>query len=261
AGLATAAVGPAAVLAFDAVSYGYLAIMAGTAKVDKSVGRQRAPIPLRRTARTLRGHPELLGLLALSFVFYLLYGPIEVAVPVFVDDHLGGDPTALGWIWGAFGVGAVIGALITGTLQRLRLWPVALAIVAGWGLVVLPLAAFGTLAAGIVGFALGGLIYAPYGPVSITLLQKTAPVDELASLSALRSAVLVVAGPVGAAVAGPLVAGFGAAATIWVSGLATVGLAVLGTLVVVVVRLRRAATNRQEPGVQPRSMELAEQEA
>ncbi|MFG2007174.1 MFS transporter [Spirillospora sp. NPDC048911] len=240
AGLVTAAFGPAAVLACDAVSYVYLAIMAARARVDGTVGR-RPPIPLRRAGRTLVRHPELLCLLALSFVFYLLYGPIEVAVPVFVDDRLGGDPAALGWIWGAFGVGAVVGALITGTLRRLPLWPIALVIVAGWGLAVLPLAAFGTLAAGIVGFAVGGLIYAPYGPVSITLLQRQAPPDELVSVTAFRSAILVIASPLGAALGGPLIAEIGAARTIWLSGLATVGLAATGATLVLLVRLSRRA--------------------
>jgi predicted MFS family arabinose efflux permease len=240
AGLVAAAFGPATVLACDAVSYVYLAIMAARVRADATVGR-RPPIPLRRTGRTLVRHPELLALLVLSFMFYMLYGPIEVAVPVFVADRLGGDPTVLGWIWGAFGIGAVTGVLITGTMRRLPLWPIALTIVAGWGLVMLPLAAFGTLTAGIVGFALGGLIYAPYGPVSITLLQRTAPVDELASLSALRSAVLVMASPLGAALGGPLVAGLGAAGTLWISGLATVGLALVGAAVVLLVGLNRRA--------------------
>lgn len=238
AGLVSAAFGPAAVLAGDAVSYLYLAFVAARVRVDGTVGR-RPPVPLRRTGRTLARHPELVGLLALTFVFYLLYGPIEVAVPIFVVDQMGGDPTVLGWIWGAFGVGAVIGALVAGTLRRLPLWPIALTIVAGWGLAILPFAQFGTLAAGIVGFGLGGLIYAPYGPVTITLLQRAAPSDELVSLSAFRSAVLVIATPLGAALGGPLVSALGPAGTIRLSGLTTVGLAILGAVVILLVRLNR----------------------
>lgn len=238
AGLVSAAFGPAAVLAGDAVSYLYLALVAARVRGDGTVGRRPA-VPLRRTGKALARHPELVGLLALTFVFYLLYGPIEVAVPIFVADRMGGDPTALGWIWGAFGVGAVIGALATGTFRRLPLWPIALTIVAGWGLAILPFAQFGTLAAGTAGFGLGGLIYAPYGPVTIMLLQRTAPSDELVSLSAFRSAVLVIATPLGAALGGPLVGALGAAGTIRLSGLTTVGLAVLGTVLILLVRLNR----------------------
>jgi predicted MFS family arabinose efflux permease len=238
AGLVAAAFGPAAVLAVDAVSYLYLALMAARIRVEGTVG-SRPPIPLRRIRQTLVRHPGLLGLLALTFVFNLLYGPIEVAVPVFVSERLGGDPALLGWIWGAFGVGAVVGALITGTLRRLPLWPTVLAIVAGWGLAMLPLAEFGTLAAAIVGFGLGGLIYAPYGPVSITLLQQKAPFEELRSLSAFRSAVLVIASPLGAGLGGLLVSELGSVGTIRLSGLSTVGVAALGAVTVLLVRPRR----------------------
>lgn len=251
AGLVTAAFGPATVLAFDAASYWYLAFMAARARGEETVGR-KPPIPLRRTGRTLVRYPALLGLMGLTFMFNLLYGPIEVAIPVFVSVRLGGDPTWLGWIWGAFGVGAVIGALITGTLRRLPLWPTVLAIVTGWGLAMLPLAEFGTLAAAISGFALGGLIYAPYGPVSVTLLQQTAPHDELASISAFRSAILVIASPLGAALGGLLVTRLGWADTVRLSALTTLGLAALGTASVLLVRLSHRAGDLPRPSVSGR---------
>jgi MFS family permease len=171
---------------------------------------------------------------------------------VFVSARLGGGPAALGWIWGAFGAGAVIGALATGTLRRLPLWPTVLAIVAGWGLAVLPIAQFGTLAAAIVGLGLGGLIYAPYGPVSITLLQQKAPFDELVSLSAFRSTVLVLASPVGAALGGLLVARLGPLGTIRLSGLTTIGLAAVGTVLVLLVRLSRRPVDSHVPSVTSR---------
>ncbi|WP_329417763.1 MFS transporter (plasmid) [Streptomyces sp. NBC_00704] len=243
AGLVSVAFGPAAVLACDAVSYAYLALVTARVRGDGTLDRRPA-VPLRRSGRTLARHPELMGLLALSFVFYLLYGPIEVAVPVVVAERMGGDPAALGWIWGAFGVGAVAGTWATGTLRRLPLWPTVLGIVAGWGLAILPFAQFGTLAAGIAGFGLGGLIYAPYGPVTITLLQQKAPIEELVSLSAFRSAILVVATPLGAVLGGPLVDALGAADTIELSGRTTVGLAVVGTALILLVRRRR---ERREP--------------
>jgi predicted MFS family arabinose efflux permease len=251
AGLVAAALGPAAVLAFDAASYLYLVLMAARIRGEGQVGR-RPPIPLRQTGRTLARYPALLGLLALSFVFNLLYGPIEVALPVFVSERLGGDPTLLGWIWGAFGVGAVIGALITGTLRRLPLWPTVLAIVAGWGLAVLPVAVFGTFAAAVAGFALGGLIYAPYGPVSVTLLQQKAPPDELVSLSAFRSTVLVTASPLGAALGGLLVTRLGPTGTIQLSSLTTLGLAVLGTVFALLVRQSRRTARLPDPAVPSR---------
>jgi predicted MFS family arabinose efflux permease len=117
---------------------------------------------------------------------------------------------------------------------------------------VLPIAQFGTLAAAIVGLGLGGLIYAPYGPVSITLLQQKAPFDELVSLSAFRSTVLVLASPVGAALGGLLVARFGSLGTIRLSGLTTIGLAALGAVFVLLVRLSRRTGDLPSPSISGR---------
>ncbi len=258
AGLVAAAFGPATVLVVDAVTYLYLALIATRITGDGQVGG-RPPVSWRRSAQTLVRHSALLGLLGLSFVFYLLYGPIEVAVPVFVAGHLGGA-AELGWIWGAFGVGAVIGSLITGTLRRLPFWPTMLVIVAAWGLMLLPLAQFRILAVWIVGLGLGGLIYAPYGPLSITLLQQKAPFDELVTVSAFRSAVLVIASPLGAGLGGLLVAAFGAVGTIRLSGLTTVGLAVVGAAAVLLVRLRRRSGDHPDPPASDRQLATSDQE-
>ncbi len=259
AGLVAAAFGPAAVLVVDAVTYLYLALMATRISGDGKVGG-RPPVSWRRSARTLVRHSALLGLLFLSFGFNLLYGPIEVAVPVFVAGHFGGA-AQLGWIWGAFGVGAVIGSLLTGTLRRLPFWPAILTIVAAWGLVMLPLAQFGILAVWIVGFGLGGLIYAPYGPLSITLLQQKAPFDELVTVSAFRSAVLVIASPLGAGLGGLLVAGFGSTGTIRLSGLTTIALAVVGAVAVLLVRLRRRSGDHPDPSDSDRQLATSHQES
>ena len=82
--------------------------------------------------------PTLSGLLVLTFVFYLLYGPVEVALPVHVATDLHGSAALLGALWTAFAVGAVLGTLAGPRLRRLPVWPALTAIVAGWGLALLP---------------------------------------------------------------------------------------------------------------------------
>ena len=77
----------------------------------------------------IRSSPVLPGLLALSFVFYLLYGPIEVALPVHVATGLHGSAILLGTIWTVFGVGAIIGELSAPFLRRLPVWPTMTGIV------------------------------------------------------------------------------------------------------------------------------------
>jgi hypothetical protein len=68
-------------------------------------------------------------------VFYLLYGPVEVALPVHVAGDLHGSAALLGTFWAVFGVGAVIGGPIVaalgarGTLLASALATVALALI------------------------------------------------------------------------------------------------------------------------------------
>lgn len=56
----------------------------------------------------------------ITFGFYFLYGPVEVALPVFVADHH--KVSVLGLYWTVFGAGALAGGLAAGALPCLRLW-------------------------------------------------------------------------------------------------------------------------------------------
>lgn len=73
--------------------------------------------------RALLISPAVAGLIALTFGFDLLYGPVEVALPLYVAHDLGGAATLLGTFWAVFGAGAVTGALATRLLRRRPLGP------------------------------------------------------------------------------------------------------------------------------------------
>jgi hypothetical protein len=75
-------------------------------------------------------------------------------------------------------------------------------------------------------FALGGLIYGPFIPLTYTLLQSSATSASLPAVLAARSAIIMVSSPLGTAAGGPIVATLGAAWTLTASGAATVLLAV-----------------------------------
>ncbi len=93
AGVVTALAGPAVVIALDAASWAVLAV--SYARIAPLVAPQAAPAQAPPAAPStaadaaapaasgawalIRSNPVLPGLLALSFVFYLLYGPVEVA--------------------------------------------------------------------------------------------------------------------------------------------------------------------------------------
>ena len=123
----------AAVLGLDALTYVFLAVLVMRTRLPASGHVSPVDQPAARGGfALLRSHPELLGLLALTWFFNLLYGPVEVALPLHVTDDLHAPGTLLGLYWMLFGIGAVLGGLTVGALRRLPLWPVTVAIVVGW---------------------------------------------------------------------------------------------------------------------------------
>ena len=162
-------------LGLDALTYALLAVIVIRAGVPAS--RRAAPIDQaasRGGLALLRFHPELLGLLMLTWLFNLLYGPVEVALPLHVTDDLDAPGTLLGLYWMLFGIGAVLGSLAAGTLRQLPLWPVTIVIVVGWGLSLVPFGLGAPTALTVACFMLGGAIYGPFVALSVTLAGKVA---------------------------------------------------------------------------------------
>jgi MFS family permease len=228
AGALAAVVSPAWIIGVDALSFAVLAFQTGRLRVAPGAGA--APVDSERSAaglRMLRRQPELLGILVLTWLFYALYGPVEVALPLHVTDDLGAGAGTLGLYWALFGVGALVGGLTAGALRRLPLWPVTLSIVAGWGALLVPFGFSLPPAVTLVCFALGGFVYGPYTALSFTLFQNRTPEGWLTMVLAARGAVLLTSTPVGVALGGPLTAALGPRWVLAGSGLATVLLAVV----------------------------------
>lgn len=237
AGLLVTVISSAYVIGLDALSYLFLAVVV----LRTPWGRVVSVAPVDRTAArggfsVLRRHRELMGLLALTWLFNLLYGPVEVALPLHVTDDLHAPGSLLGLYWALFGIGAVVGGLAIGTLRQLPLWPVTLAIMVGWGLALVPFGLPVPTAVTVASFTLGGAIYGPFVPLSVTLMQATSPPEHLTSMLAARSAALLTASPLGTALGGPLTAAWGPRATLGGSGVATVA---LGLVAALVLSLRR----------------------
>ncbi|MEO3928123.1 MFS transporter [Micromonosporaceae bacterium B7E4] len=263
AGLLVAAVHPALVLGLDALSYLLLAVQAARLRPPAAAGRAGER---RRTGtgfRILAHRPELVGLIAVTAVFYFLYGPVEVALPLYVADELTGAAGLLGGYWTAFGIGAVVGGLLGGMLTRARQWPVTIAVIAGWGLLLVPFGLDAPVWLTLACFAVGGLVYGPFPAFSLALFQNAADPADLPAVLAARGAVTTAATPLGAALGGPLVTAFGAAGTLLGSGLGTAALALLtaGTLLLHAriargrrgdAGTRRPIAARRRPGVRSR---------
>jgi hypothetical protein len=232
AGVVTAVAGPAVVIILDAaswvvlaISYARIAPLAARLATSEPLDPSTLPAPVDSGAwAVIRSSPVLPGLLALSFVFYLLYGPIEVALPVHVASDLHGSAALLGTFWAVFGVGAVIGELSAPFLRRWPVWPTMTGIVIGWGLAIVPLGLPTPLWAGLAAFFAGAVIWGPWMSLSMAVLQDASPPGALAQVIAARSSLLILASPVGTALGGPIVAALGARGTLLTSGLATVAL-------------------------------------
>jgi predicted MFS family arabinose efflux permease len=270
AGLLATTMSPAWIIGLDAVSFALLAIQVGRLwrtgpvpggalertpapesegeSVGESVG---PPVDAARSAaglRLLRSRPELLGILVLTWLFYLIYGPVEVALPLHVTEDLHAGSGLLGVYWALFGVGAVLGGLTAGALRRLPLWPVTLGIVAGWGAILVPFGFGAPAAVSVTCFALGGAIYGPFTALSYTLFQDRTPAAWLTTVLAARTTALLTATPVGTALGGPLTAALGPRQVLAGSGFATLLVAAAATAVRLWQRGRRPIPQRNEGG-------------
>lgn len=242
AGVLVAVAGSATALALDALSYLVLALalyrIATPAAASGSGTRAAGGF------RILARRPELVGLLALTATFFFLYGPVEVALPLFIVDTLSRSAGFLGAYWAVFGIGALIGGLAGGALRHAKPWPFAIAVIAGWGLCLLPFGFTTSTWVTMAGMAVGGVIYGPFPAFNITLFQAAAEPADLPAVLAARGAVTMAAPPIGAAFGGLLVTWIGPDRTLMASGAATVALAVIAAG----LPLAFAARRRREGG-------------
>ena len=95
--------------------------------------------------RILRRRPVAARLLMVTF-FFNFYMPIEVALPLYVRGTLDAGASALGFMWGALGVGAFIGAALVNQLRNLPQRHLLIAISGLWAVRPIVLAFVGNLA-------------------------------------------------------------------------------------------------------------------
>ena len=148
---------------------------------------------------------------------------------MYVAVDLGATAGLLGAYWTTFGVGALAATLITGTIRGRNMRRITLLIIAGWGACLLPFA-FAPVAVTLAAFAVGGLIYGPFIPLTYALFQSSTTAANLPFVLSARSAVVMVATPLGTAIGGPLVGSLGASGTLAVSGIATIALAAVASV-------------------------------
>jgi len=192
--------------------------------LDPRPEHNAAEPPTSGKVSVIRGNPTLMGLLTLSFGFFFLFGPVYVALPLHVATDLHGSATLLAAFYTAFGIGALLGATLTGYLNRWPLWPTTIGIVVGFGAVMLLVGLDVPTPVALVSFALAGLLWPPYASMSTALFQHSATSRLLPQLLAANSSVRVLSVPLGTALGGPLVAAVGAGPTLQLSAAAILAL-------------------------------------
>jgi MFS family permease len=268
AGGVTALAGAGWVIGADALSFAALAACCWPVPVRRARASMTAPAsdeedglreagptgdgPAAGGWRTIVRQPRLLGLVAVTCVFFFLYGPVEVALPIHVAAELHGSPGLLGAFWTVFGVGAVAGGLGAGLLRNRPLWAVVVIIIVGWGAALLPLGLSDAVLPGLIGFAAGGLVYGPFTAICTALFQRACPPQVLSRVLATRTALTAPSTAVGMLLGGPVVSAIGGRSTLLASAVLTIALGVLvaaAVRIAGIARLRRAASRAaQLPG-------------
>lgn len=243
AGIMTTLTGPAWVIGADAATFLLLASIGWSIRVPREVaGSEREPAPeyvMTSAWRVILERRQLFGLIVVTCVFFFLYGPVEVALPVHVAQDVHGSSVLLGTFWTVFGVGAALGGLGAGLLRRLPLWAVVVGIIVGWGIALLPLGLTDSVTCPLVGFAFGGLIYGPFTAICMELVQRISPPATLSRVLATRAALTTPANALGTLLGGPLVAAVGGRRALFLSAVLTIAFGALTALAVVISRLLR----------------------
>lgn len=159
----------------------------------------------------------LTGLAMTFFSFGVGWGGLAIAIPVLVLGRLHEGPAAVGYIWGAFGAAGFVAALVAGgirtrgrerPLMAISMFGVAAA------MAILPLTRSVLLVA--VALVLVAVVEAPFDIAFLTLRQRRTDPAQFGRVFAVSVSLNMVGGPVGSAIAGPLI-GWSLDVALWVA--------------------------------------------
>ncbi|MGZ5128032.1 MAG: MFS transporter [Actinomycetota bacterium] len=167
----------------------------------------------------------LIGMFGATLSLLAVWGPWETLVPFIVKNDLvtdhSRDGIALGLVYGAGGIGAVVAGFYLGQRARLPRRPLTLLYVS-WAIGMFMTAFFGVVTsvwqAMIVGFVAEASI-AVLVVIWLTLLQRLVPNELLGRVSSLDWMITIAGLPISFALVGPLADTFGADATLIGAGL------------------------------------------
>ena len=216
AGTLSAALGPTAPLIVEiALSLAALALILAVPGLDTggsgARGRSVTAVARAGLARVL-SVPQLRGVTAAGVLGLAGLGLLTVAFPFFAVDHLGAERSAAGYLWAAFAVGSMTGALGLVRLQR-RVYPERIVVgsLALFGALMLLWPLQSSLLPMLLVVALAGLADGPGLTATFAARQRHVPPELLGQVFTTAAGLKVGAFAMGSALAGPVVLAAGSA--------------------------------------------------
>jgi MFS family permease len=208
------------VLGLDALTYlaflGCLLALRG--RLPRSPAADRPIEPgLRPALRFLRRTPPVLATTLMFMAFNVGEGMLLVLLPVYASSVLAGEAGTYGLLVSVFSVAALAGSLVVGAVEWRRALGPSIAVVqtvAGASFLLLALEP--GLAGTIGGLLLAGLLVSPLTIWAQTLRMRLIPEELRGRAFGLLRTLMQATPPLGAALAGVLLAGPGLAATVLV---------------------------------------------
>jgi len=257
AGFVIAAFGNGAAFLVDAASFAVS--MVAVAAISHRHQRVEGEHGVRQTIgqildglRYVRSKPWIWATLVSAMLSLLVFlGPVEVLVPYLVRNQLQLGPEALGSIFAAGGVGAILMALAIGArgLPRRRVTVMFFA----WGLGVALMAIYGFMTQlwqGLVAAFIVNALFQLGEVIWITMLQQNVPRHLLGRVTSLDWLISLGLVPLSYAITGPLAAAFGPATTM-------VGAALIGSVLMISLLFVRGVRDPERDDYQPFADEAA----
>ena len=174
----------------------------------------------------------LVGLALTFFAFGIGWGTLVIAVPVLVLGRLHQGPATVGYLWGLVGAAGFVATLFAGRLRTAgrerRLMAASMAAI-GVAMAAVPLA--GSVAGVALALIAIAVVETPFDIAFLTLRQRRTDPAQFGRVFAISVSLNVVGGPVGSALAGPLIA-WSLPGTLWIAAAVTAGGALLPLLVI-----------------------------
>ena len=174
----------------------------------------------------------LVGLALTFFSFSVGWGSLLIAIPVLVLGRLHQGPATVGYMWGLVGVAGLFAILVAGRLRtrgrERRLMAGSILAMAAI-MATLPFAGSVVLVgAALVAIA---LVETPFNISFLTLRQRRTDPSRFGRVFAVSVSLNMVGGPIGSAIAGPLIA-WSLTGTMWLAAACTAAAAVFPILVI-----------------------------